>query len=428
MSTGISSGNVRSDSSAPERRIPSVSPAPIEPMRLNATVPTATDAMIPGTAAGGAPSAIPASGAIKASGNPVSSQCAAVFAASSQVSERPESAYCSSVPSWASSRKSSSSASNDDSKAAAHTTPAAIGRRRESSGLTPSGKSVVTMAKKASGCTSWLRLRKASLRSRASIRRAAVSAETLLSPPLRVRAADVSCARTRAAGSCPMAPELLNCQLHALQAICHRHRELVMHRRDRDATVLQVLVDERPHELLTLRIEVGRRLIQQPEGHAHQRECRESRPAFLSRGKRSHRTVRPSVPTDALQRLVELLLLDPASDADPIEEVLAGSQLRLQRRLMAQVGELRVVRMQILADILPAPRDLSSLRVRETTGRAQERRLARTVGAGELEALPSPDLKPYPAQHMMVAAPKVHVLALETEIGHDPWMLAKPVS
>src|SRR6185437_4620926 len=143
---------------------------------------------------------------------------------------------------------------------------------------------------------------------------------------------------------------------------------------------------------------------------------------------RSHRTVRPSVPTDALQRLVELLLLDPASDADPIEEVLAGSQLRLQRRLMAQVGELRVERMQILADILPAPRDLSSLRVRETTGRAQERRLARTVGAGELETLPSPDLKPYPAQHMMVAAPKVHVLALETEIGHDPWMLAKPVS
>ena len=81
MSTGISSGSVRSDSSAPERRIPSVSAAPIEPIRLSATVPTATEAMIPGMAAPGAPSATPASGAISASGSPVSSQCAAVFAA-----------------------------------------------------------------------------------------------------------------------------------------------------------------------------------------------------------------------------------------------------------------------------------------------------------------------------------------------------------
>src|SRR6185312_826133 len=128
--------------------------------------------------------------------------------------------------------------------------------------------------------------------------------------------------------------------------------------------------------------------------------------------------VRPVLSTDALQRLVDLLLLQPASDPDPIEEVLARGQLRFQRRLMPEIRELRVEGVQVLADVLPAPRDLASFRVSEATGRAKERRLARTVRPRELQALPSFDLKPHPAQHMMVAAPEVHVLPLETEIAH----------
>ena len=53
---------------------PSVSAAPVEPIRLNATLPTATAATIPGTAAAGTPSESPASGAMSANGNPVKSQ------------------------------------------------------------------------------------------------------------------------------------------------------------------------------------------------------------------------------------------------------------------------------------------------------------------------------------------------------------------
>src|SRR6185312_4405423 len=99
ISTGSDSGSVSSDSSAPERFMPSVSAAPIEPIRLRATLPTATDATIPATAAAGAPSDSAASGAMSASGRPVSSQCAALLANMSAVSDWPDSAYCSSVPS-----------------------------------------------------------------------------------------------------------------------------------------------------------------------------------------------------------------------------------------------------------------------------------------------------------------------------------------
>ena len=65
ISTGSASGSVSSDSSAPLRRMPSVSPAPIEPIRLRATVPTATEATMPGTAACRRAQRLAASGAIK---------------------------------------------------------------------------------------------------------------------------------------------------------------------------------------------------------------------------------------------------------------------------------------------------------------------------------------------------------------------------
>src|SRR6185437_1643744 len=301
-----------------------------------------------------------------------------------------------------------------------------MGLRRVSSGLTPSGNSMVTMAKNASGWTSWLRLRKASLRSRARNRRAAIRGGTAPSPGLHAcgtaealpRLPAASLSRSGSAESRPIAPELFNCQLHALKPLSRRHCELVMHRRQRNTSRLQVLVDQRAHELLTLDIEVRRRLIQQPERYAHQSESRESRTAFLSRGKSSDRTIRPMISTDALQCAVELLPLNPASDADPVVEVLPRGQLRLERRLVPQIGKLGVEGMHVLADVLPAPGDLSPFRVREPAGGPQQRRLARAIRPRELQAFPSLDLKPYPPQDMMVPAPEVHVLPLETEVGH----------
>src|SRR6185437_4012034 len=415
----MSSGSVRSESSAPERRMPSVSAAPMEPMRLSATVPTATEMTMPGTAAPGAPSAMAASGAINASGRPVSSQWAAVFAASSHVRERPDKAYCSSVPSCASSRKRSSRARSEASKAAAQITPPAIGFRTGSSGLTPSGKSVVTMAKKASGWTSWLRLRKASLRSRASARRAAKSGGTAGALATTVAARSLTPSPACLTGPL-MARDSAKCQLHPPQRLGRGHRQLVMHRRQRDASRLQVLIDERADERLALGIEMGGGLVQQPKRYAHQRGSRESRPAFLSGRKCPDGTIGPMLSPHAIERLVQLLRLEPASNADPVVEVLAGGQLRLQRWLMPQVGELGVEGVHVLADVLPAPGDLSTLRVRESAGRAQQSRLARAVRPRELQALPRPHPKAPPPQHVMIAAPEMHVLPLETEIGHDP--------
>src|ERR1700730_12618220 len=151
INTGIDSGSVNSDNNAPLRFTPRVNAAPIDPIKLNATLPIATDTTIPLSAAAGTPSDSPASGAITASGSPVSSQCATVLANSSHVNDCPDRTCCSSVPSCASSRNRNSSASREDNKAATHNTPGATSRRRDNSGEIPRGNSVVTMAKNANG-------------------------------------------------------------------------------------------------------------------------------------------------------------------------------------------------------------------------------------------------------------------------------------
>src|SRR5882724_3321430 len=151
INTGIDNGSVNKDSSAPLRFTPRVNAAPIDPIKLNATLPIATETTMPLSAATGTPSDSAASGAITASGSPVSSQCATVLANSSHVNDWPDNTCCSSVPSCASSRNRNSSASREDNKAATHNTPGATSRSRDNSGEMPSGNNVVTMAKNASG-------------------------------------------------------------------------------------------------------------------------------------------------------------------------------------------------------------------------------------------------------------------------------------
>src|SRR3954469_19342549 len=87
INTGIDSGRVNGDSKAPLRLTPRVNAAPTEPIKLNATLPIATDATIPPTAATGTPSDNAARGAIRASGRPVRSQCATVLANSTHVND-----------------------------------------------------------------------------------------------------------------------------------------------------------------------------------------------------------------------------------------------------------------------------------------------------------------------------------------------------
>src|SRR5579864_1361433 len=273
MSTGNDNGKVRSASNTPLRRIPSVSAAPIEPMRLSATVPTATQITIPGTEAAGAPSESAASGAMSARGAPVSSQWVTVFASMSQVSGCPERLYCSRVPSWASSRNRNSSARSDASNAATHSTPRATSRNRESSGETARGNSVVTMAKNASGCTSCPRLRKASFRSRNSTRRAASSIEAGAGGPRPSSPA-------RAAGFPLTAVRLLNRKLQPPHPLA-RDRQLLMSRREHQAAACQLLLDEGAHQLLAGGVEIRRRLIEQPQRDQGERQSRKRHATLL---------------------------------------------------------------------------------------------------------------------------------------------------
>ncbi len=99
-STGIASGSTSSDSSAPPRRTPSVSPAPIAPIRLSDDAAQQQRHADARHRRGGAPRLIAASGPASASGRPVSSQCVAVLASSSAVNDCPDNAILlqSSIP------------------------------------------------------------------------------------------------------------------------------------------------------------------------------------------------------------------------------------------------------------------------------------------------------------------------------------------
>src|SRR5579863_5551636 len=346
MSTGNDNGKVRSASNTPLRRIPSVSAAPIEPMRLSATVPTATQITMPGTEAPGAPS-----GAMSARGAPVRSQWVTVFASMSQVRGCPERLYCSRVPSWASSRKRNSSARSDASNAATHSTPGATSRSRESSGETARGNSVVTMAKNASGCTSCPRLRKASFRSRNSTRRAASSIEAGAGGPRPASPAS-------AAGSPVTAVTLLNCQLQPLHPLA-RDRQILVSRREHQAAAGQLLLDEGAHQLLAGGIEIGRRFIEQPQRHQRQRQSRKGHAPFLPGRERTNRPVAPGARAHPLQRPLEEGMGQASPHAEPVAQVLERAQVRLQRRLVPDIHESGVEGGEVLAHIASVPEDPS---------------------------------------------------------------------
>ena len=104
-------------------------------MRLKLTVPKAKAQSMPGIAATGTPNAKPTTGAIRVSGNPVITQCAAVLPSTKAATGWPDSTICSSVPSSASSRKSPSKDNCEASSAPTQSTPGAICRSLPSSGV-----------------------------------------------------------------------------------------------------------------------------------------------------------------------------------------------------------------------------------------------------------------------------------------------------
>ena len=190
-----------------------------------------------------------------------------------------------------------------------------------------------------------------------------------------------------------------------------------MDRRDREAAARSCSSISAPTSCWP---SVSRFVVGSSSSHSGTRSsgARERHPALLARATACVPDGRAIRRAHSLQRAVELRRASSASDTDPVAQVLARGQVRLQRRLVTDVGQLRRGRRQVLADVCPR-QSSALLRVHEPASSAQQPRLARAVRPGDLQALPAPTAKLHAAQHMAIAAPQVQVLALEAELGHD---------
>src|SRR5579862_7552733 len=210
-------------------------------------------------------------------------------------------------------------------------TPAAISRRRASSGEIASGNSVVTIAKKASGCTSCPLRRNASVRSLSSTRRAASSTEA----PSPVAPATAGSGAPAASAGCVSSGKRQLQTPHTRR----RDRQLVMRGRQHESAARQLLVDECTNELLPLTVEIGGRLVEQPERHHCQSERRQRDAPLLSRRKSPRRPLTPGRRAYALQRARQQSWADAPAHPDPEAQILERAQVGLERRLVPDIDE-----------------------------------------------------------------------------------------
>src|SRR5258706_10110799 len=303
------------------------------------------------------------SGAISASGNPETIQCAAALAAATTPSGDAPSIICSSVPSAWSAANRRASESIEDSNAATQITPGAMARSRFGSKPMPSGKRLVTMTKNSSAVATSPRRRQASSRSRRTTQSAASSMQ--LDHP-----------RRRGSG---------------LLVRCEDHR----------AAACGMLRDQRIDSRARLPIERGVGLVEQPERHllAHD-EARQRGPAPLALRELPHRNIWRN--GEALQSGVGLRRKSrqPASDL----EVLRRGQVVLHRRRVAQVDDLSRIFLPQNADRLALPAHLPFIRRQQTAEDAQQAGLAAAVRAGDAQALAARQRKAKGAEKRAVLA------------------------
>src|SRR3954468_20071609 len=234
-------------------------------------------------------------------GNPDTSQCANVFAATTTPSGDAPSSICSSVPSAWSAANRRPSDSRLDSSAATQMTPGAIARSRFGSAPTPSGNRLATMTKNSSATATSLFCRTASSRF------------------LRITV-------TR--------PSPIKADLAALQA------RFLVRRKHRGASTRDVLGDEVLDRARRVRIQRRERLIEQPERRRRaQHQSRERGAPALS--------LRQFLQQDALR------YLEPRQRVTHVgapggrsgkrtgdREVFLRGELVLQRRRVAEIDEL----------------------------------------------------------------------------------------
>src|SRR5579863_3782077 len=126
-----------------------------------------------------------------------------------------------------------------------------------------------------------------------------------------------------------------------------------MDRRHDDPATSELLADQLADQLLPLSIKVSCRLIQEPQRYREQQKSGHCDPPPLPGRERSHQTLAPGAGTDTLQGRIEIAAREAPARADPIPEVLACAQVRLERGLVTEVGELCMKPREITAHIRP---------------------------------------------------------------------------
>ena len=115
-----------------------------------------------------------------------------------------------------------------------------------------------------------------------------------------------------------------------------------MYRRHDDAAASHLFVDKRGHQLLPIRIEIGGGFIQQPQHGAAEQHPRQRDATSLSGRQHTHRAIRERFRAGATQCDVDFFACDGAPNADRKFQVFASREITLQRRLVAEVDELRM--------------------------------------------------------------------------------------
>src|SRR5688572_21395666 len=248
----------------------------------------------------------------------------------------------------------------------------------------PRGKSVVTMTKKSSAVPTSLRLRSASSRSRSTMQRSASAIEA---------------------------------EHPARQA-----RFLVSRIYD-DAAGADVLADQPLDQLRGLRVERGKRLIEQPDGNGlAQDQPGERGPPALALRKRLHQHRFRHIQGPQGRRDLALAPR-PACQPARYRQVLRRRQLVFHRRRVAEVDQLARVLLPHAPDRLALPAHLARARRQQPAQNAQQAGLAAAVGAGDAQQLAWLQRERQPAEQNPPAARAFeigrfqHPLLLQTRGG-----------
>src|SRR5580658_4976936 len=180
-----------------------------------------------------------------------------------------------------------------------------------------------------------------------------------------------------------------------------------MNRRDREAAVGRVFLDETCQQSLAGGVEIGRGLVEEPQGRRQEQQCRKRDPSPLPCRERAHQPLAQVRNTRAIERRDDRARRRSPSQTHPVAQVLACREVCLQWGLVADIDERIVECPQILAYVTAVPGDSALLQMHEPAQRTQQSRLAGSVGTCDLQDLAAVDGESQSAQYVALTAPQM---------------------